>query len=73
MGIEPTSDALTPLNGFEDRGGHQTSKLFPVVKRNQRNGFLFCTTASIQPALESCARRIVTGAGSITTPLEQEY
>ena len=31
MGIEPTSDALTPLNGFEDRGGHQTSKLFPVV------------------------------------------
>lgn len=30
MGIEPTSDALTPLNGFEDRGGHQTSKLFPV-------------------------------------------
>ena len=23
MGIEPTSDALTPLNGFEDRDNHQ--------------------------------------------------
>ena len=47
MGIEPTSDALTPLNGFEDRGGHQTSKLFPaVIKHNSiwviQNGFQFC-------------------------------
>ncbi len=47
MGIEPTSDALTPLNGFEDRGGHQTSKLFPVLKTSFnskfRNGFPSCS------------------------------
>jgi hypothetical protein len=34
MGIEPTQDARTPRNGFEDREAHQdssaSSKLFPV-------------------------------------------
>ena len=33
MGIEPTRDARTPRNGFEDRGAHQDSsasgELFP--------------------------------------------
>ena len=28
MGIEPTRPAFAGFNGFEDRGGHQTSKRF---------------------------------------------
>ena len=28
MGIEPTKHSFERFNGFEDRGGHQTSKRF---------------------------------------------
>lgn len=35
MGIEPTQDARTPRNGFEDRGAHQdssaSSKFFLLI------------------------------------------
>ena len=31
MGIEPTRHSFEPLNGFEDRGGHQTSKRFRAL------------------------------------------
>ena len=38
MGIEPTRHLFRPLNGFEDRGSHQTSKRF----RSKKNKGLWC-------------------------------
>ncbi len=46
MGIEPTQDARTPRNGFEDRGAHQDSSASSIVFF----GYLFNMSINILPA-----------------------